>query len=162
MTKATGDWGERMRNRDRAALLIPTALLALATSACSSFWPTSPKPADPTPTKDEVVDIATNVELTEDGTVTWTEGRMDTSTEGGPRVVPVTGTTSRTAEFATDVELLTPQGCTEPFGDLKLDADGIGQTPCTRETYQQVDHYAPRIWLDQDGRITRIADRYHP
>jgi hypothetical protein len=59
-----------------------------------------------------------------------------------PNVVSVSDN-KNSATFADEVELLTPQGCTAPFGDMKVDRDGLGQTPCTTDTYQDVDHCAP-------------------
>lgn len=143
-----------MRHLRRAAMLVVP--LVLVTSACQDK-----DGAAGATTEARVVEVATDVRVAEDGNVTWAVGKIDTSGNAEPNVVAVSDRTT-SARFAENVELLTPEGCVEPFGDLEFDADGLGLTPCTRETYQQVEHYAPKIWLDADGNITKIADRYHP
>jgi len=139
----------------RTALLAPIALI-LVTTACTA----QPEQKQQQP---QVVEIATDVELSGTGTVTWVEGRVDDSGEFESTIVAVDNAKRTSAKFAPEVELLTPQGCAEPYGDLKIDDDALGQVRCTFDNYRHVDdHYAPKIWLDADGRITKMADRYHP
>jgi hypothetical protein len=139
----------------RTALLAPIALI-LVTTACTA----QPEQQQQQP---QVVEIATDVELSGTGTVTWVKGKVDDSGEAEPVVVPVGNAERTSAKFAPEVELLTPQGCAEPYGDLKIDDDGLGQVRCTFDNYREVgEHYAPKIWLDADGRVTKMADRYHP
>jgi hypothetical protein len=139
----------------RTALLAPIALI-LVTTACSVQ-------SEPEQKQPQVVEIATDVELSSSGTVTWVEGKVDDSGEFESVIVPVSNAKRASATFAPEVELLTPQGCAEPYGDLKIDDDALGQVRCTFDNYRKAgEHYAPKIWLDADGRITKMADRYHP
>jgi hypothetical protein len=149
----TRDHRENQEDHMRwTALLVPVAVIAFS-AACTDL--AAQEKHEPT-----TVDVATDVRVS-DGTLTWVEGKIDTSGPAEPNVAAV-GDEKKSATFADDVELLTPQGCTAPLGDMKVDKDGLGQTPCTTDAYQDVDHYAPRIWLDGDGRVTKVADRYHP
>lgn len=149
-----------MRHLRRTAMLVVPVVLVAVTSACQDKN-SAENGSDGATTEARVVEVATDIKLAEDGSVSWTVAKIDTSGNAEPNVVAVSDATD-SARFAEKVDLLTPEGCAAPFGEIKVDGDGLGQTPCTWETYQQVDHYAPKIWLDADGNITRIADRYHP
>jgi hypothetical protein len=139
----------------RTALLAPVALILVAT-ACTA----QPEQKQKQP---QVVEMAADVEISRDETVTWVEGRVDDSGEFEAVVVPVANAERTSARFASEVELLTPQGCRKPYGDLRIDDDALGQVRCTFDEYRRVgEHYAPKIWLDADGRVTKMADRYHP
>ncbi|HYQ64426.1 hypothetical protein [Actinophytocola sp.] len=139
----------------RIALLAPVALILVAT-ACAA----QPEQRQKQP---QVVEMAADVEISSNETVTWVEGKVDDSGEFESVVVPVANAERTSARFAAEVELLTPQGCQEPFVDLKIDDDALGQVRCTFDGYRRLgEHHAPKIWLDADGRITKMADRYHP
>ena len=108
-----------------------------------------------------VIDAAVTFEIA-DGTVSWTAGRM---IEGdfGPEVEPANDGSSDSAPLHEDAEFAAPSGCAEPFGDVRIDGDGVGLTSCSLESYSALEtHYAPKIWLDEDGRVVKVADRYHP
>jgi hypothetical protein len=139
----------------RIALLAPVALILVATACTAQTEQRQKQP--------QVVEMAADVEISSNETVTWVEGKVDDSGEFESVVVPVADAERTSAKFASEVELLTPQGCQEPFVALKIDDDGLGQVRCTFDDYRRLgEHYAPKIWLDADGRITKIADRYHP
>jgi hypothetical protein len=107
------------------------------------------------------IDAAVTFEIA-DGTVSWTAGRM---IEGdfGPEVESTNDGTPDSAPLHEYAEFAAPSGCEEPFGDVHIDGDGVGLTSCSLESYSALEtHYAPKIWLDEDGRVVKVADRYHP
>lgn len=147
--------------RHRIALLVP-CVIAAAVSACSPSQSSSPGGTTTSSApKAHIVEYAATIEFSNGDTATWVDGTVDSSGPAEPTVKPIDNE-KHSAKFASKVQFLTPQGCKQPFGDLKVDSNGLGQTPCTWETYEQVDHYAPQIWIDNAGQIVKIADRYHP
>lgn len=108
-----------------------------------------------------VIDAAVTFDIA-DGTVSWTAGRM---IEGdfGSEVEPTNDGSPDSAPLHEYAEFAAPSGCEEPFGDVRIDGDGVGLTSCSLESYSALEtHYAPKIWLDEDGRVVKVADRYHP
>ena len=109
-----------------------------------------------------VVVAADSFELSKDGMVSWVPAEMATG-DFGPEVVPSNDGTVDSAPLHEYAEFATPTGCVEPYGDVNIDANGVGLTSCEPTDYfYESSHYAPMIWLDEDGRVTKIADRYHP
>ena len=101
--------------------------------------------------------------LSEDGTASWVPSKVVMG-DFGPEVVPTNDGTVDSAPLHEYAEFATPLGCEEPYSEEpNVDANGVGMSSCTWATYvEQPDHFAPMIWLDEEGRVTKIADRYHP
>jgi hypothetical protein len=152
----------------RAAMLCPVVVMAAAVlvTGCSASQETKPAGQStsnrPTGVPGSTVEVVTDLQLNDDRTVSWVDAKFEQSKIGDEIVVPISGGTHRSAEFAPDGLLLTPEGCKPPFGDIRVDADGLGGVPCTWADFAKQDLYAPKIWFGQDGRVSKIASRYHP
>jgi hypothetical protein len=151
----------------RATMLCPAVLMAAAVlvSGCSASQESKSSGQSTTNTSagvpNGVVVVATDLEFTDDHTVSWVDAHLEKSQIDDQTVVS-NGGARRSAKFAPDGLLMTPVGCKEPYGDIKVDADGLGGTPCAWADFTKQDLYAPKIWFGQDGRISKIAARYHP
>jgi hypothetical protein len=109
-----------------------------------------------------VVVAADDLTLTKDGTVSWVAGEVKMG-DFGPEFVPSDGGLVDSAPLNQRAEFATPTGCTEPYGDVDVDANDVGLTSCEPTDYfYESSHYLPMIWLDDEGTVVKIADRYHP
>ena len=110
-----------------------------------------------------IVAAADDFKLSEDGTASWVPSKV-VAGDQGLEVVPTNDGTADSAPLAEVVEFASPNGCVEPYSEEPdVDANDVGLIPCDWTSYfEQPDHFAPMIWLDEDGNITKIADRYHP
>ncbi|MGI8309463.1 hypothetical protein [Saccharopolyspora hattusasensis] len=176
-----------MRKISRMAVLIPGGLLAAAVfvSGCTSLAgqatqaPTPPGSAAgaasiANPETDagagavapnnHAVDIAVDLEFAKNNgewMVSWVEGRMDDSSMAAPHPVS-TGGPVQVAALAPDVQLFSPFEGATPAGSPQIDSEGLGAVPVTLDDYIRQSNQSAKIWLDENGQVTKIAARYQP
>ncbi|PKW13694.1 hypothetical protein [Saccharopolyspora spinosa] len=176
-----------MRKISRIAVLIPGGLLAAAVfvSGCTSLagQPTS-APTPPgsaagaaiitNPETDaragavapniHAVDVAVDLEFAKNNgawMVSWVEGRMDDSSMSAPHPVS-TGGPVQVAALAPDVQFLSPFEGATPTGSPQLGSEGLGVVPVTLDDFTQQGNQSAKIWLEENGQVTKIAARYQP
>lgn len=99
-----------------------------------------------------------------DGTVEYDEARFVKAEENNSVAEPIPDR-HHTAVLGDQVAIFTAVGdwCAATVG-LGLE-NGVGTNPCTRAEFLAITHerlYAVRLKVDGDGKITEIAEYYHP
>ncbi|MGW1677710.1 hypothetical protein [Saccharopolyspora sp. NPDC002376] len=167
-----------MRKISRTAILIPGGLLAAAmfVSGCTSLAEQSASTppgsavgaatvrADVMAPNVHAVDIAVNMEFARNGSswmVSYVEGKWDDSSMGAPHTIPAGGPT-QVAALAPDVQFLSPFEGGTPTAEPQLDSEGLGVVPISRDDFIQQHNQSAKIWLDDNGQVTKIAARYQP
>ncbi|MDA3626538.1 hypothetical protein OU415_13915 [Saccharopolyspora sp. WRP15-2] len=162
-----------MRKINRMAVLIPGGLLAAAVfvGGCTSMAEQPPPApgsavgaANVMDSNVHAVDIAVDLEFARNGSswmVSYVEGKWDDSTNGAPHTVPGGGPT-QVAALAPDVQFLSPFAGGTPTAEPQLDSEGLGVVPISRDDFIQQHNQSAKIWLDDNGQVTKIAARYQP
>ncbi|MFE9747717.1 hypothetical protein ACFYOT_22665 [Saccharothrix saharensis] len=136
----------------KTTTVVPTTVLT------TTIAPAAPAPPSPP------VEVAL-IKAMDAGSITWVPARIVRAESNNTRA-EATATQARTTPIAPGATFRTPLGCTPNAADgLRLDGDGLGLVPCTRHDFTNGSFhlpYAPRLTFDGQGRITEVADRYHP
>ena len=138
---------------------VASVLLSGCTNSTGTAAPTTPSAAR------SDVDVSIVTAIGGDGTVEWLEAKLVPATSDNTKVEAVAPERKQSSKLAADASFLTPTGCTSTHVDISLDPTGTGMVKCARVDYLRMGpgtHYAPKMSFNQQGEITRIADRYHP
>jgi hypothetical protein len=99
-------------------------------------------------------------------TVSWQDGEIVPSTADNQVSKQLPGLDHRhIATLAGNAVFYTPTGCSGAGGDLRLDANGLGTVPCTKDAFLRTKAALPEtaeIRIDAGGQVDRIAIRYQP
>ncbi|WP_158848681.1 hypothetical protein [Saccharothrix deserti] len=97
--------------------------------------------------------------------ITWAPARIVPAESNNTTAEPTSEVTT-TTRIAAGAAFRTPLGCTpNSASGLRLDGNGLGLVPCTRQDFTSGSYYspyAPMLTFDSRGEITEVADRYHP
>ncbi len=155
-----------------AAVLLLSALASGSSTAAPTSSPSSGESTVEVqrlasgPQMPATVPVSVVKALREDGTVDFQVARFVRHVPNNRKVEAIDGLV-HTAVLAADAEFLSTTGC-DPWNPVppSTDEQGLGTVPCDRAAFAAMttarEHYAPAIFYNDAGEISKIAHHYHP